>query len=229
MILKNDTYCDYIAVIDEKEYPFGKNESINIDAPNDTNITIKSTKKDSVHFDIIAMILGVFSGDDTITFVNTDYQFTIENDCECITILDNKWKPRTQLVINACYSNSNVTNECYTMPNISKTRKKHKFIHLLLSSALPIQIILVILCFFVDPPYLLVLLFVLLFILFTLPSIKEIKRFKKITEPNYANSMLCKYATERRNNGESYNEDTSKTGKFVSKILNKMFKFDEDK
>lgn len=228
MILKNNTYCDYIAVINEKEYPLDKKESINIDAQIGANITIKSTKKDSIHLDIIALILGVFSGDDTVTFVNTDYHFTVENDCECITIIDNKWNPRTQIGIYSCYADSNVTNECYTMPNIKKTRKKHRLIHLFFSSALPIELVLIILCFLTDPPYLFVILFILLFVWFTLPSFKEIKRFKKITESNYINTKLCEYANERRNNGKSYDEDMSKTGKFVGKILNKMFKFDED-
>lgn len=229
MILKNESHNGYIAIVNGIEYPLNKKSSISIDATKGTEITIKSTKKDTVHFDIFAIILGVFTGDDTVTFINTDYNFSVENDCDCITLLDNNWNPRSQLGINACYADSNVTNESYSMPNIKKTKRKHKFIHLYVSSFFLVQLALVILCFLIDPPYICIVFFILIFFVFTLPSFKEIKRFKKATEANYVSDKLCEYAKERRNNGTNYNEDTSKTGKLIGKILDKMFKFDEDK
>lgn len=229
MILKNESYNNYIAIVNGVGYKLNKKSSIRINATKGTNITIKSTKKDSVHLNILAIILGVFMGDDTVTFINTDYHFSVENDCDCITILENKWDPRSPLGINACYADSNVTNESYSMPNIKKTKRKHKFIHLFILSLLPIQLILIALCFLTDPPYLWIIIFILLFLVYTLPSFKEIKRFKNITKADNVNNKLCEYANKRRNNDLSYDEDTSKTGKIFSKILDKMFKFDEDK
>ena len=163
MILKNESHNGYIAIVNGIEYPLNKKSSISIDATKGTEITIKSTKKDTVHFDIFAIILGVFTDDDTVTFINTDYNFSVENDCDCITLLDNNWNPRSQLGINACYADSNVTNESYSMPNIKKTKRKHKFIHLYVSSFFLVQLALVILCFLIDPPYICIVFFILIF------------------------------------------------------------------
>lgn len=228
MILKNDDCYNYVAIVNGAEYCLNKKSSINIELESDFDIIIKRTDKDYVHLNFLDIILGVFFGDSTITKINTEYHFSVDKDCDLVTIKDNSWTPREQLTINACYADSAVVNESYTMPNIEKVRKKHRRLHLFVTSLFPVYFVLIFLCFITQPITLWIIALVLLFLVFGMPSVKEIKRFKKATAPDYVNNKLCEYADERRRKGADYNEDTSKTGKLINKALGKMFKFDEE-
>ncbi|MCM1115554.1 MAG: PRA1 family protein [Clostridium sp.] len=230
MKLYNDTSHSYKAIINGKEYAFNKKESINFDCTEETKVVLKCTNKSSVHLNWIDMILGVFFGDSTVTMLYCDYAFQIQNSDDAdVTIKNNDWHPREQLGIMACYADADVTGEEYLVPDISKIKRKHKNLHLFVSSLFPIGIILFILCFLFSPPVLFILLFAIWLFIFGVPSIKEIKRFKKAVNQEYMNKTLCGYARERRAGGTRYDETTSKIGRMTDKLLNKMFKFDEEK
>ncbi len=62
MKLVNDTYYDYIAVINGLEYPLGKQSSVDFRYVDNTRVVIKSTTKSSVHLDILDIILNIFFG-----------------------------------------------------------------------------------------------------------------------------------------------------------------------
>lgn len=229
MIIKNEAFNDYIVTINSIDYQLKKSTSINVDIDKGTEILVKCTSKDSVHIDIFDLLLGVFFGDSTITLLYASYRFTVNDDYETITLKENKWNPRQQISIKACYTDVAVSNESYFIPNINRTKKKHFRLHLFVTSLFPVALVLILLCFLFDATYLFLLFLAFWFLIFGLPSFKEIKRFKKVTEPSLVNEKLCAYACERRNKGDNYDEDISKTGKFIGKIMDKMFKFDEDK
>lgn len=229
MIIKNNTANDYIAVIEGREYTLNGKSSINVLISGKTDIEIRGTQKDSVHLDFLDIILGLFMGDSTYAKINTDYHFTASEEYGYITIKDNVWYARDQLTIEACCAEEYVTNESYTMPGLRKAAKKHKLLHLLVTSLPVVPIVLIILCFISDPPALWIVLFVLWFIIYGLPSFGEIKKFRKTTKPDFVNEKLCEFASRRRTEGDSFNSDSSAMGKFMTKILDKMFKPDEDK
>lgn len=229
MKLYNDTSYRYKAVINGKEYNFDKKTQLDLDCSDCEKIVLKCRNKSTVHLDWMAIILGVFFGDSTVAMLYCDYSFEIQNcDDTIISIKNNDWHPREQLGIHSCYADADVTGEEYTVPDISKIKRKHRNLHLFVSSLFPVGIILLILCFFFSPPALFILLFLIWLFVFAVPSIKEIKRFKKATAQNTLNQTLYKYANERRIGGKNYNETTSKTGRLIGKVLHKMFKFDEE-
>lgn len=136
---------------------------------------------------------------------------------------------RDQVEIKACYVDSNIYDEKYTLPSLEKVRKKHKTFHSLISNALPIGLILLILSIASKSHVLFIVLFAIWLLAFELPSLKEMKRFKDTVKPDYINEKMCEYASERRRNGIAFCEDTSKTAKLVDKVFSKMFKPNEDK
>ncbi len=231
MKLHNKTIYNYKAIINGTEYYFNKGDIINFEYSEKTKVELKCLKKPSVHLDWLTIIfLQMFFGSTTITNIYADYSFVISSDeCEIIEIKYNDWTPREQININTCYADADVTDEEYKLPLLEKVRKKHKNLHLFISNALPLGIACLVLCFFMDPPTLFIILFIVWLLLFELPGLKEIKRFKQIMKPDLLNEKLCEYAVNRRKHNYEFNEDLSRTGKFVQKIINKMFKFDEDK
>lgn len=228
MIIKNEAYESYIVIVNGAEHQLDKKQSININAPAGTPITIKSDKKDSIHIDLTAIFFGGVLGDSTITRITTEYTFTVD-ECDTVIINNNEWNAREQVTIRAVYADQAVTSEEYTIPNLKKIKKKHLLFHLLLMSGFPVYLILILLFVLTDAIGLWLFVFAVIFLFFGLPSIKEIRRFKKLVTPNNVNEKLCEYANERRNKGDDYNEDVSVKGKLIHKILGKMFKFDEEK
>lgn len=231
MKLQNSTLYNYRATIDNKEYELKGNSSIEFDCAQNTKVELINLNKSSVHMDWIQIILlQMLFGSTTLTKIYTNYSFVInDTSIETIKLDYNDWSPREQIDIKSCYAHANVSDESYSLPQLEKIRKKHKSLHLFVSNALPIGIAVLVLCFFTDPPYLFLLLFALWLIVFEIPSLKEIKRFKELMVPSYLNEKLCEYANSRRTEAITFTEDTSKTGKYIKKIIGKMFRFDEEK
>lgn len=231
MKLQNSTLYNYRATIDNKEYELKGNSSIEFDCAQNTKVELINLNKSSVHMDWIQIILlQMLFGSTTLTKIYTNYSFVInDTSIETIKLDYNDWSPREQIDIKSCYAHANVSDESYSLPQLEKIRKKHKSLHLFVSNALPIGIAVLVLCFFTDPPYLFLLLFALWLIVFEIPSLKEIKRFKELMKPSYLNEKLCEYANRRRTEAITFTEDTSKTGKYIKKIIGKMFRFDEEK
>lgn len=231
MKLNNSTLYNYRATIDNKEYELKGNSSIEFDCAQNTKVELINLNKSSVHMDWIQIILlQMLFGSTTLTKIYTNYSFVInDTSIETIKLDYNDWSPREQIDIKSCYAHANVSDESYSLPQLEKIRKKHKSLHLFVSNALPIGIAVLVLCFFTDPPYLFLLLFALWLIVFEIPSLKEIKRFKELMVPSYLNEKLCEYANSRRTEAITFTEDTSKTGKYIKKIIGKMFRFDEEK
>lgn len=231
MKLYNSTLYNYRAIIDGCEYELKGRTAIEFDCTQNTKVELINLNKASVHMDWIEIIcFQMFLGSTTLSKIYTNYSFVI-NDTSIDTIkLDyNDWSPREQINIKSCYAQANVSQESYSLPELEKVRKKHKLLHLFVSNALPVGIAALVMCFFTDPPYLFIILFALWSLVFEIPSLKEIKRFKELMKPSYLNEKLCEYANSRRTEKFTITENTSKTGKFMGKIIGKMFKFDEDK
>ncbi len=231
MRLHNKTKYNYIAVINGKKYSFDKNDILDFEYLENTKVELKCQEKSSTHLDWLSIIaLQMFFGSTTITNIYADYSFVINSDeNQVIEIVYNDWAPREQINIKACCAGTNVVNEEYRLPELGKIKKKHRNFHHFVSNALPLGIACLVFCFLTDPPILFIILFIVWLLMFEFPSLKEIKRFKQIADPKYLNDKLCEYAINKRQYGFNHNEDVSKTGKFMQKIIKKMFKFDEDK
>lgn len=231
MKIHNKTWYKYKAYINGREYYLDKKATIEFDGRGRTSVYLKCLNKSSVHMNWLELlILGGFLGDCTSAKLYYDYSFQVENCSEATITLDfNIWNPREQVSIRSCYSDIDVLNESYVMPNFQKIAKKHTRFHMFVSSLLPIGILLLVLCFLFTNPILFIVLFALWLLIFGLPSFKEIKRFEEFTNQDYVIQTLCRYANERRKNKYFISEDTSKRGKFFENIIGKMFKFDEEK
>ncbi|MGN0535113.1 MAG: hypothetical protein ACI4IR_03830 [Eubacterium sp.] len=231
MKLHNKTLYNYKAVINGREFDFKKDATIELEHTKNTRIQLKCLEKSSVHLDWLSIIfLHYFFGSTTLTNIYTDYSFEIENDInETIEIKYNDWCPREQINIKSCFADADVINEEYTLPQLDRVKKKHLLLHLFVSSAPLLGIACLVLVFLTDPPALFIVLFFIWLLMFEIPGHKEIKRFKQVMKPEYLNEKMCEYAVKSRAQGVTFKEDTSKTGKFMNKIIGKMFKFDEDK
>ena len=231
MKLYNSTLYNYRAIIGNKEYELKGRAAIEFDCSDNTRVELINLNKSSVHMDWIQIILlQMLFGSTTLTKIYTNYSFVInDTSIDEIKLNYNDWSPREQIDIKSCYAQTNVSDESYSLPQLENVRKKHKILHLFVSNALPIGITVLILCFFTDPPYLFLLLFALWLIIFEIPSLKEIKRFKELMVPSYLNEKLCEYANSRRREKITFTDDTSKTGRFMEKVIGKMFKLDGDK
>lgn len=231
MKLNNSTLYNYCAIIDGREYELKGRTTIEFDCTENTKVELINLNKSSVHMDWLQIILlQMLFGSTTLTKIYTNYSFVInDTSIETIKLDYNDWSPREQIDIKSCYAHANVSDESYSLPQLEKIRKKHKSLHLFVSNALPIGIAVLVLCFFTDPPYLFLLLFALWLIVFEIPSLKEIKRFKELMKPSYLNEKLCEYANRRRTEAITFTDDTSKTGKYIKKIIGKMFRFEEEK
>ena len=224
MKLQNDTTYEYSALIDGREYFLGKKSAIEFLCNENT----RTMNKSSVHINWLDIFFQMFGGDSTITKLYCDYSFQVkDSSVPFIKLKDNYWHPREQLSIHACYADDgSVINESYSIPHLDRIKKKHRNLHLYVTSLLPVGIILLFCMLFFEPLFS-ALGFILWFFFFPFLSIKEIKRFKEATKPDYVNNELCRYAVERRTGDRMFGDDTSKTGKFVEKVLGKMFKFDD--
>ncbi len=235
IIIRNNTNFSFSAVCEENAYQLTDKNTVAIFSPLDeTTILFEIQKKDSVAIDVLDIILGMFLGDSTTTKVYCDSIIKVKklND-ENITIVlnENLWHPREQAdFLSACATSENgeITDLHFNAKNIEKTRKKHKRLHLFVTSLLPVGIILflgfLIFCYELTAASLFILFFFFWFIIFGYPSVKEIKRFKELSDPNFINEKMLEHSKYRREHGTDFYDDNSKTGKIISKILDKMFK-----
>lgn len=231
MELYNSTLYNYQAIINGVSYDLKSRSSIFFDCENNASVELKCLNKSFVHIDWISIItMHMLFGSSTITGIYANYSFVIKDaGVDKIKLSYNDWSLRDQIEIKACYADSNIYDEKYTLPSLEKVRKKHKMFHSLISNALPIGLILLILSITSKSHVLFIALFAIWLLAFELPSLKEMKRFKDTVKPDYINKKMCEYASERRHNGIAFCEDTSKTAKLVDKVFSKMFKPNEDK
>lgn len=230
MELYNSTSYKYKAIIDGKECDLPSKSSVHFDYNEGMKVDLISLDKPWVHINWLdVIILQMFFGSTTYTRMYSDYSFVINEECDRIELGYNDWSVRDQININTVYAKSNVTDEEYRISNFDKVKKKHKRLHMLVSNAWPIGVGTLLACFLTDPPHLFIVLFLVWLIVFEIPSLKEIKRFNQVIKFDFINEKLCEYAQRRRVETITITDDTSKTGKIVGKILDKMFKFDEDK
>ena len=230
MKIHNNTLYKYTAFINGREFNLNRNSIIEFECDKPIKIDLISKNKNRVFINILDVFLGLFWGGSTLTIVYCDYSFLIRNcDINEISLKNNSWNPRDQITINSCYADIEVDEENYAIHNFNKIKKKHRNFHLFISSFLPVGIILFILCFLFTNPSVFIILFSAWLGLFGIPSFIEISRLDEFSNQAYVNQTLCRYADELRKGAVYVSEDTSKTGKFIGKILGKMFKFDEEK
>ena len=229
MKIYNGTSYNYKAIVNGKEYDFDIKTALDVENNSSLNVDLICMNKNSVHLNWLDVILGVFFGDSTVTAIHCDYSFQINDNQETtITIKNNNWHSKEQLFLNSCYADVCVNDEKYILPDISKIRRKHTNLHLFVSSLLPIGILLIILMFIISPPGLPILLFFIWIFVFGIPSIKEVKKFKRAVSQENINQILTDSANEHRQGTVYPDYPASKSGKLVEKILNKMFKFNEE-
>lgn len=230
MKLYNNSSNRYTAIINGKPCNFDRKAVLEFDYTKNMYITLKSQNCSTIHLNWIDMILGLFSGDCTVTILRPDYKFKIDdNSSETITIKDNNWNVKEQLSYNACYADGNISDEEYIISDMEKIRKKHKNFHLFLTSLFPVGLISLILCFVTSYFEIFAIIFAAWLLIFGIPSVKETIKFKQLTKTDRMNQKLCAFAVERRNGSPYPDVDESKSGKLINKIIKKMFKFDEEK
>lgn len=230
MKLYNDTSYKYTAFINGKEYFLDRKSTIAFECNTPTRVVLTAKDKNRVFINVFDLLLEMFFGSSTVTLAYCDYAFTIKDYAkDVITLKDNSWNPREQLGIHSCYADCEVENEQYTIHNFQKLNRKHRNMHIFVTSLLPVGIFLLILMLIFKAELPFILAFFVWFLIFPALGVKEMKRFKEATEPDLLNQTLCRYAGERKQGKVFVSEDTSKTGKFINNIIGKMFKFDEDK
>ena len=230
MKIHNNTSNKYTAFINGREYILNRKAFIEFDFDGTTKVDLIPRHKNRVFLNLLDLFLQMFIGDSTLTFAYCRYSFLIQNcNQNVIAIENNIWNPRDQLTIYACYADADVANEHYEINHFQKLKRKHRNMHIFVTSLPIIGVLIIALAFILEPVLPLIVCFLIWFFLFPFASVKEIKRFKQATEPNQINQTLCRYADELRKGAVYVSEDTSKTGKFIEKILGKMFKFDEEK
>lgn len=236
IIIKNNTLFSFSVTCEENTYQLPYKRTVALSSKlQETALYFEILEKDSVSIDISDVILGLFFGDSTLTKVYCDYEIKLKRlNAENITIIleENRWCPRTQVsFFSACAISENceTIDNLFAAKNLEKTRKKHKRIHSFVTSLLPLGIILFACIFIFSPPAASILFFFFWALIFAFPSFKEIKRFKELSDPNLINEKLTAHAKYRREHGEDFFDWDSRTDKFFKKILDKMFKPNEDK
>lgn len=225
MELYNSTKYRYRAVVNGRSFNLNACSSIFFDCPMDTKIELIALDKPSVHIDWLEVIIfHMFFGSSTSTKIYTDYSFVIDDlNVEKITLANNDWTVRLQITVNAPYIKEHVSNERYSLSEFDRIKKKHRNLHLFVSSAWPLGVAMIAMCFAAEPPTLFALLFLLWLLIFAVPSLKEVKRFNEVMQNGFINDNLCEYARKRRTGEFLFADDTSKTGRFVTKVLRKLF------
>ena len=236
IIIKNNTFFSFAVVFENNRYQLDRRKTTALFAHGEkANILFEIQEKNSVSIDILDILLGLFLGDSTYTKVYCNYEIEVKKlSDETVTIVleENRWCPREQAYFASCCAiseNSEITDKQYTARNLEKTKKKHKRMHLYVSSLLPIGLILFVCIFIFSPPDLAISFFLFWILFFGCPSMKEIKRFKKLSDLNLINEKMLEHSKYRKEHGTDFYDDNSKTAKFVEKVLDKMFKSDKDK
>lgn len=236
IIIRNNTIYPFTVFSENNRYDLSKKLTVAVSTCSDNaKLLFEIQKKDSVIIDIVDVSLGLFAGDSTSTCVHCDYEIEVNKlsgETVIITLEECRWAARTQVhFISACAApqNGEIIYESYNPKNLEKTRKKHKRIHSFVTSLLPLGIILFACIFIFSPPAASILFFFFWALIFAFPSFKEIKRFKELSDPNLINEKLTAHAKYRREHGEDFFDWDSRTDKFFKKILDKMFKPEEDK
>lgn len=229
MELYNSTKYKYRAIVNGRSFNLNGRSSIFFDCPIGTKVELLALDKPSVHIDWLeVLIFHWFFGSSTVTKIYTDYSFVVDNPCiEKINLDNNDWPVRLQITVKAPYIKEPVSNEKYLLSEFDKIKKKHRNLHLFVSSAWPLGAAALAMCFIADPPYLFIFLFLLWILVFAVPSLKEIKRFNEVMQNGFINDKLCEYAAKRRTGDFLSTDDTSRTGRFVTKMLKKLFKDDK--
>lgn len=225
MELYNSTVYDYTVLVNGAKYELKGLSSIFFNCTENTKVQLKSKEKNSVNIDWLDIILlKMIFGTSTLTNIYPDYSFVIENpDIEKLTLKYNDWNPDGNVFLKSCCTSIAMKNEEYKIENIEELRKKHRVRHILITSAIPLDIVLLIIGYFTDSPYLFIFLFLLFLILFTIPSFKEIHRFKKLLNADYFNKKLIETGIQRRADGFAV-----KNNPLTNKIVKKLFKFERE-
>lgn len=225
MELYNSTKYKYRAIVNGRSFNLNGRSSIFFDCPIGTKVELLALDKPSVHIDWLeVLIFHWFFGSSTVTKIYTDYSFVVDDPyIEKINLDNNDWPVRLQITVNAPYIKETVSNERYSLSEFDKIKKEHRNLHLFVSSAWPLGAAMSAMCFVAEPPYLFIFLFLLWILAFAMPSLKEIKRFNEVMQNGFINDNLCEYAGKRRTGEFLFTDDTSKTGRFVTQMLKKLF------
>lgn len=236
IIIKNNTLFSFAVVFENNRYQLDSRKTTALFAYGEkANILFEIQEKDSVSISILDVLLGLFLGDSTITKIYCDYEIEVKkliDETVIIVLEENRWCPREQAYFASCCAiseNSEITDKQYPVRNLEKTKKKHKRLHLYVSSLLPIGLILFICIFIFSPPNLAISFFLFWVLFFGYPSMKEIKRFKKLSDLNLINEKMLEHSKYRKEHGTDFYDDNSKTAKFVEKVFDKIFKSDKNK
>lgn len=237
LTIKNRTSYQLDILINSNTYKLKNgNDVLSVEVPNENvEILLKNNKKSFVHLNFLDILLGLFFGDSTYAVLYYDYRFSVKEQNEGdvqIEILCNDLILRPQLALKSCYAKSKsavIEDIDYFAPSLDKIKRKHKMLHLFAASLLLVGLALFVLLFLVSPPFFIFFLIAIWLFIYAVPSFKEIRKFKKDTNPECASRNLKESAQKSRNAEDSEYETSSKTGKLFVNIINKMFKFDEDK
>lgn len=216
----------YSVIYNNQEYPSKNNNYIFLDLDDDhKKIYIKNHSKSSVSFDLLDLFLEMFYGDSTTTLIYCDYSFEILSNENCeITLKENNFVINDRikyLSYCAVSENAELGNDRFISQNIDKLIKKHKRIHFLFLSGLPLYILIAILALIFDNGLLWI--FILIFLLFTLPSIKQRKTLKKHIENKTGIENLQKNVTGFREDDKYEEKLLSKADKIFFKLFEKLF------
>lgn len=210
------------------EYRFNSDDILFIDIDdNDKTLYVKNPIGSSVSVSLIDVILELFAGDSMITIIRPDYSFEIlsNNNCEIFLKENEKEFHFGNIKFKsfcAVSQGANLGNDRFIIKDLDKVRKKHRKMNFFVMSGLPFYILIALLALTISTNLLWV--FILIFIIFTIPSIKSRKNFKKSVTQDNVIKTLCDNVTGYRTD-ENYDiKNMSKSGRFMFKIFEKLFK-----
>lgn len=221
MEIYNSTIYDYTAFVNGTKYELKGLSSICFHCTENTKVELISKKQNSVKIDWLDIILfKMIFGTSSVTNIYPDYSFEINNAfIDKITLEYNDFSPANNVSISACCTSIEMKDEEYKIINIDKLKKDHRIRQLLITSALPVDIVFLILIFIIESSSEVVIILALFLLFFTIPSFREIHRYKKIMKAEELNEKLLLNGIQRRKNGFKF-EDNSFSGKIVKKLFN---------
>lgn len=191
-------------------------------------IQVKNYEKNIVTINWIDLFLQILAGDGSYCVARCSYSFTLKGEKDCvITLKDLSASKGEYIMFSSVYAqtdNGVIENERYQINNPRKIIKKHRLLHILLLSGLPLLTALVIVTLlFLEGVGMWIAIF-LFSCVFTIPSFSAVAKFKKYMNDDFASERLLAEAIFQKHPEEyQFEGKKSRFAKCVEKILSKMF------
>lgn len=218
-------------VYKNKEYTFDGNDYVFVDIDDDDRrVFIKNMTKSSVFVNIIDLMFHMLAGDGTITTACCSYAFDIVGNDNCeITIAENKYSTKYEIYfesICALSQTAELKNDTFIPNDLDRLNKKHRRIHALFMSGIPLYTVLALLLVILEPDQI-ILPAIIVFLIFTIPSLVKRRRYKKLVTADTISRFLLENTLALRADGNPSEKQQTNMDRIISNIVKKMFKSKE--